>query len=96
MSDKKIEVRRPDEDEIKKIGARSWDTWRCETSTFPWEYDEPETCLVLEGRVRVEGRGPDAGVEPVEFGPGDLVTFPRGLKCMWIVSEAVRKHYKFG
>lgn len=96
MAGKKIDVRRPSENEIEKMGIRSWGTWGCEISTFPWKYDDPETCLVLEGRVRVEGRGPDADIEPVEFGPGDLVTFPEGLECTWVVSEAVRKHYRFG
>ena len=47
---------------------------------------------ILEGRVRVE---PTDG-EPVEFGPGDLVTFPRGMDCVWTISEPVRKHYRFG
>jgi len=32
----------------------------------------------------------------VEFGKGDLVTFPEGLKCTWNVIEKIRKVYKFG
>jgi uncharacterized cupin superfamily protein len=36
------------------------------------------------------GRG-----EPVEFGQGDLVIFPRGLSCTWKVLKTVRKHYDF-
>ena len=27
--------------------------------------------------------------------PGDLVTFPKGLKCVWDVKEAIRKRYTF-
>jgi uncharacterized cupin superfamily protein len=46
----------------------------------------------LEGKVRVE---PKDG-QPVEFGPGDLVTFPEGMDCVWKISELVRKHYKLG
>ena len=34
--------------------------------------------------------------KPVEFGPGDLVTFPEGLDCVWKISKPVKKHYKFG
>ncbi len=34
--------------------------------------------------------------EPVEFGKGDLVTFPEGTCCTWKVEEPIRKHYRFG
>ena len=61
-------------------------------SGFPWFYSEPETFYVLEGRVRVEL---DEG-EHVEFGKGDLVTFPERTECTWIVQEPIRKHYRFG
>ena len=27
--------------------------WGCEISSFPWTYDEQETCLLLEGDVSV-------------------------------------------
>jgi len=46
---------------------------------------------VLEGEGEVvspEGR--------VKFGVGDIVVFPQGLSCRWIVKKPVRKHYKFG
>ena len=33
--------------------ARSWPTWSKDASEFPWEYDQPETCLILEGDVTV-------------------------------------------
>jgi len=32
----------------------------------------------------------------VRFGPGDLVTFPQDLDCVWNVEKAIRKHYSFG
>jgi uncharacterized protein len=38
---------------------------------------------------------PDGGA-PVNFGAGDLVTFPRGLSCTWKIRRDVKKHYKFG
>jgi uncharacterized cupin superfamily protein len=43
----------------------------------------------MEGEVKA----PDG--EAVEFGAGDLVTFPRGLKCNWNVRKPIRKHYRF-
>ena len=69
----------------------SWPTWGCGISTFPWSYDEQETCLLLEGDVTVT---PDGG-EPVRFGAGDLVVFDAGLSCTWEVHAPVRKHYRF-
>ena len=45
----------------------------------------------MEGEVKVTT--PDG--EAVEFGQGDLVTFPRGLKCSWDVRKPIRKHYRF-
>ena len=92
---KVIEVRKPTEDELASLGAPSWPTWGCEVSTFPWAYDAREVGSVLQGRVRGEGRDEDSGIEPAEFGPGDLVTFPKGLKVTWQVTEPVKKHYSF-
>jgi len=73
------------------LGAREWPIWGSEVSTFPWHYEQHETCLVLEGDVTVT---PEGG-EPVRFGAGDLVEFPKGLKCTWEVHKPVRKHYRF-
>ncbi len=87
----KIEVRKPTEEELKKLGVESWPTWTCPVSEFDWTYDEAETCYFYEGKVIVET---DEG--NVEIGKGDLVTFPKGLKCRWKVLEPVRKVYSFG
>lgn len=85
----KIEVRKPTAQEISDM--KKLPVWECEPKTFPWSYDEKETCLILEGKVSVK-----AGTEEAKFGPGDLVIFPEGLSCEWTVFEKVRKHYKFG
>ena len=77
---------------ILALGVREWPVWACEISSFPWHYDQRETCLLLEGDVTVT---PDDG-EPVRFGAGDLVEFPAGLSCTWQVHQPVRKHYQFG
>ena len=42
-----IEVRKPTPDEEADI--RACPVWEKEPSTFPWHYDEQETCLILEG-----------------------------------------------
>ena len=31
-----------------------------------------------------------------QFGPGDYVVFPKGMKCRWQIKQDVRKHYNFG
>ena len=80
------------ESTILALGLRDWPIWGCEISTFPWTYDQRETCLILEGKVTVT---PDGGV-PVRFGEGDLVVFPKGMSCTWEVHQFVRKHYQFG
>ena len=85
-----IVVAHPTGEELAKLGTDSWATWSCGRSSFPWHYDCQETCYVLEGRVTVEADG-----KSVEFGPGDLVTFPAGLDCTWHVHEPVRKVYRF-
>ena len=86
-----ITVCKPTEDELDKMGVKDWPIWSCEPSEFDWYYDEKETCYILEGDVTVKT---DQG--EVRFGAGDLVVFPKGLKCVWSVAEAVRKHYRFG
>lgn len=88
----KIEKERPTAQELESLGVSGWGIWECEPSEFPWEYDDTETCYILEGRARV--KTPEG--EAVEFGAGDLVRFPKGLKCTWTVTERIRKHYSFG
>ena len=83
-------IKKPTEEEIKE--TQSWGIWEKEVSEFPWEYSEKETCYILEGKAEVT---PDSG-EKAEFGKGDLVIFPQGLKCTWKITEAIKKHYKFG
>ena len=85
-------VHNPSADQLQQLGVADWPIWSCGVSTFPWTYDEQETCLLLEGDVTVT---PDGG-EPLRFGAGDLVTFAAGLSCSWDVHAAVRKHYRFG
>lgn len=77
---------------LEVMGVYDWPIWTKEVSTFPWTYDSREVCYLLEGEVTVT---PDGGA-PVKLRPGDLVTFPKGLKCTWNIREAVRKHYDFG
>ena len=87
-----IHIERPSEKKLEELGVESWPVWTKEVSVFSWEYDEMETCYILDGEVEVV---PENG-NPVKFGKGDLVVFSEGLKCTWKVLKPVRKHYKFG
>ena len=86
-----ISITKKTDSELDTLGVRSWPIWTCEVSEFPWEYEEKETCLLLEGDVEV-----NTEEETVRFGVGDFVVFPKGLKCTWKVMKPVRKHYNFG
>lgn len=75
-------------EEAKKLGIDEWSEWTCQPSTFDWEYSEDETAYVFEGDVMV--RTDD---EEVHIIGGMLVTFPKGMQCVWEVRKPVRKVY---
>ncbi|MGV9200476.1 MAG: cupin domain-containing protein [Promethearchaeia archaeon] len=87
-----MKKKKPTEKELEKLDVESWGTWEKQVSEFPWSYSETETCYVLEGEVEVEGEDG----ETLEFKKGDLVQFPKGLKCTWKVKKPIRKYYKMG
>ena len=82
-------VKKPTAEEIQKMKQQP--IWEKEVSTFPWHYDDQETCLILDGEVTVKTKN-----GTVSFKAGDLVIFPKGLDCTWNIKSPVRKHYKFG
>lgn len=82
----------PSPAKLEVMGVYDWPVWTKEVSKFEWTYDQKETCYLLEGHVVVT----PVGGEPVEFGEGDLITFPAGVACTWDIREPVRKHYDLG
>lgn len=84
--------KKPTEEVLKKLKVKSWGIWSKEVSEFDWSYDDTETCYILEGEVEVTAEDG----EKIEFTKGDLVQFPKGLKCIWNVKKPVRKYYNFG
>jgi uncharacterized cupin superfamily protein len=88
----KIQVEKATPEKLKQLGIEQWGVWECEPSRFDWEYDDQETCYLYEGQVAVQ----TADGETVRFGAGDIVVFPKGLKCTWDVAQTVRKRYRFG
>ena len=85
----KPKIRKPTARELAE--AKSWSIWEKEESEFPWEYDEQETCLIIEGKAVVKTPEGD-----VEFGTGDYIVFPKGLGCTWRIDKKIKKYYKFG
>ena len=86
----KIKIEKPTQKKLEELGIQNWSPWECEPSQFDWEYSSDETAYLYEGKVKV-----NTGSEEVEVNAGDLVTFPKGLKCSWHVIEKVRKVYTF-
>ena len=87
----KVIIRRLSKNEFKEKGLQKWQIWTCEASTFQWEYTDKESCYILEGCVDVELENG----EKLSIGPDDFVVFPKGLKCIWHVKEAIKKHFIF-
>lgn len=83
-------IKKPSEQE--KTEAHSWPIWEKKVSEFPWQYTEPETCLILEGDITVINEEGDE----FHFSKGDYVRFPQGMKCTWKIHKDVIKHYKLG
>lgn len=79
--------------QFDNVSCGLWIRWGCPPSKFPWTYADKVTCYLLEGKVKVY---PDGHDDYVEIGAGDLVVFPKGMKCTWDVSHAIDKHYNFG
>ncbi|MFH1359515.1 MAG: cupin domain-containing protein [Candidatus Omnitrophota bacterium] len=93
----RIKIEKPSEQERKKLGipdtpqnTAQWSIWECAPSAFDWQYSDEEIAYIYEGKVRVRT---DQG--EIEINRGDLVTFPKGLKCRWQVLEPVKKVYQF-
>jgi uncharacterized cupin superfamily protein len=84
----KIEVDRLDLDELKELGVESWPVWEHEEEKFEWFYDKTERCYIVAGEATIVSE-----FETLTIKPGDFVTFPAGLECIWDIDSAIRKHY---
>ena len=86
----KIEVERPEQQELEEAGVFDWPIWEHEEDKFDWYYDQTEVCYIIAGEVTVTTQ-----FEFVTVKAGDFVTFPKGLECVWDIHAAIRKHYSF-
>ncbi|XP_057534548.1 uncharacterized protein LOC130812919 [Amaranthus tricolor] len=95
-----IVEKNPSKSRLAELGITSWPKWACAAGKYKLRYDAEETCYLVKGKVRAYpkrkgGQSTESTTSYVEFGAGDLVTFPQGLSCTWDVSLAVDKFYTF-
>ncbi|XP_010542427.1 PREDICTED: uncharacterized protein LOC104815640 isoform X1 [Tarenaya hassleriana] len=75
------------------MNGRKFDRWEGGPSKFPWTFEATETMYFVEGKVKVYVGGHEAEEEAFEIGAGDMVVFPKGMKVVWEITKAVKKHY---
>lgn len=69
----------------------SWSTWSSGDVKFKNKiYSVKEVCYIDSGKFQIT---PEGGT-PITVQAGDFVTFPKGFKCTWDISEPVFKHWK--
>ncbi|CAF2069298.1 hypothetical protein Bca4012_087174 [Brassica carinata] len=103
-----IVEKNPSQDRLDELKFKSWPKWGCSPGKYHLKYEAEEICYIVKGKVKVYPKSSsstaasssssslDAQVDwSVEFGAGDIVTFPKGLSCTWDVSLSVDKHYIF-
>ena len=66
-----ISVTTPSAEQIAT--AKTWPVWTHDVATFPWEYAESETCLIVEGRATVAAADGSEVSETIPVGPQLLV-----------------------
>jgi len=84
----KIVVDRPDNDELKEMGVENWPVLEHGEEKFEWFYDKTERCYIVSGEATIVSE-----FETLTIKPGDFITFPAGLECIWDVDYAILKHY---
>jgi uncharacterized protein len=85
----------PAQTELDQLNVKKWPTWEKETSLFDWYFPEQEIAYIIAGECVItplDNQG-NSGT-PINFGAGDLVTFPAGLSAKWEVKKPLHKHYK--
>jgi uncharacterized cupin superfamily protein len=88
----RTKIEKPTPERLRQLNVESWNPWSSDPDEFDWQYPSDETAYVKKGRVVVT----EEGGEQVEIKAGDLVTFPKGLKCRWKVLERIEKVYAGG
>ncbi|KAG1674123.1 hypothetical protein FOA52_015753 [Chlamydomonas sp. UWO 241] len=89
----------PWEFDMEEKGSRAVHGVRaCGTSygpKFPWEFDMEEKAYIIEGTATLTADDPAKHGGPVNIGPKDMVTFPKGWAGSWLVHSFIKKRYAF-
>jgi uncharacterized cupin superfamily protein len=84
----KIEVDQLDLDDLKELGVKSWPVMEYDEEKFEVFYDKTEQCYIVAGEATIVSE-----FESITVKPGDFITFPAGIECVWDVDSAITKHY---
>jgi uncharacterized cupin superfamily protein len=87
-----ISIQKLDLEALVKRDVFSWDVWEKEVSTFEYYYDEQESCYFTEGSATIA----DETGTVYFVTKGDFVVFPKGMRCVWNITEPVKKYFQFG
>jgi len=83
----KMIVKKPTQAEIDS--TINWETWTGEPSIFPYNYEQAEAYLILEGKAKVK----DSEGNEITFEAGDWVEFAKGLETEWHIIEKIHKRF---
>lgn len=89
---KEVIITRPGKEDLDRLGIGKWPAWECDPSEFDWQYTDEETAYIINGLAVVTTK--DGG--RFEFKAGDMVKFPKGLKCHWKIIKRIEKVFKMG
>ncbi len=70
-------------------GANDQGVWECTPGSFERQIESAEVMHILTGSATFT----PVGGEPVSFGAGDTVFFPKNTFGVWEIKETVRKVY---
>jgi len=84
----KIEIDRPDLDELEEMGVESWPVWEHDEEKLELFYDKTEMSYIIKGEATIVTE-----FETLTVKPGDFITIPAGSECIWDIDIAISKYY---
>ncbi len=88
ITEMRIEIEQPEQEELEEAGVFSWPVWEHEEDKLEWYYDKTEQCYIVEGSATIISE-----FDSLTIKPGDFLTLPAGLECVWDIQNKIKKHY---
>ena len=88
ITEMRIEIEQPEQEELEEAGVFSWPVWAHEEDKLEWYYDKTEQCYIVEGSATIISE-----FDSLTIKPGDFLTLPAGLECVWDIQNKIKKHY---